>query len=124
MGVVVDSFAGSVRVEFDHEAAFTPLGQLPFFIDFLKTAGLFEAFVADCPLRYTSPNAPKKRRAALRSFGFTPSRRQARPQPLLLRRIAIPIRDRIQEFDGIGQESAQAADDKGFEIGRWDPLTA
>ncbi len=61
MGVVVDSFAGSVRVEFDHEAALTPLGQLPFFIDFLKTAGLFEAFVADCPLRYTSPNAPKKR---------------------------------------------------------------
>ena len=61
MGVVVDSFAGSVRIEFDHEAAFTPLGQLPFFIDFLKTGGLFEAFVADCPLRYTSPNAPKKR---------------------------------------------------------------
>src|SRR5271167_738445 len=49
VGVVVDSFAGSVRVEFDHEAAFTPLGQLPFFIDFLKTAGLFEAFVADSP---------------------------------------------------------------------------
>jgi len=61
MGVVVDSFAGSVRVEFDHEAAFTPLGQLPFFIDFLKTAGLFEALVADCPLHYRSPNAPKKR---------------------------------------------------------------
>ena len=31
VGVVVDSFAGSIRVEFDHEAAFTPLGQLPFF---------------------------------------------------------------------------------------------
>ena len=61
MGVVVDSFAGPVRVEWDHEAALTPLGQLPFFIDFLKTAGLFEAFVADCPLRYASPNAPKKR---------------------------------------------------------------
>jgi Transposase DDE domain group 1 len=60
-GVVVDSFAGPVRVEWDHEASFTPLGQLPFFIDFLKTAGLFEAFVADCPLRYTSPNAPKTR---------------------------------------------------------------
>ena len=39
----------------------TPLGQLPFFIDFLKTSGLFDAFVADCPLRYVSPNAPKKR---------------------------------------------------------------
>src|SRR5277367_1029726 len=59
--VVVDSFAGSVRVEWDHAAAFTPFGQLPFFIDFLKTAGLFEAFVADCPLNYTSPNAAKTR---------------------------------------------------------------
>ncbi len=60
-GVEVDSFQGTVRVAWDHEAAMTPLGQLPFFIDFLKTAGLFDAFVADCPLRYESPNAPKKR---------------------------------------------------------------
>jgi hypothetical protein len=60
-GVSLDSFAGPVHVEWDSEAALTPLGQLPFFIDFLKTAGLFDAFVADCPLSYTSPNAPKKR---------------------------------------------------------------
>jgi len=60
-GVNVDSFAGPVHVEWDAEAAMTPLGQLPFFIDFLKTAGLFDAFVADCPLQYASPNAPKKR---------------------------------------------------------------
>ena len=60
-GVSLDSFAGPVRVEWDTEAALTPLGQLPFFIDFLKAAGLFDAFVADCPLHYTSPNAPKKR---------------------------------------------------------------
>jgi len=60
-GVELDSFDGPVRVEWDHDAAMTPLGQLPFFIDFLKTAGLFDAFVADCPLRYGSPNAPKKR---------------------------------------------------------------
>jgi len=60
-GVELDSFDGPVRVEWDHEAAMTPLGQLPFFVDFLKTAGLFDAFVADCPLRYTSPNAPRKR---------------------------------------------------------------
>ena len=39
----------------------TPHGQLPFFIDFLKTAGLFDAFVADCPLRYGRPNAPNRR---------------------------------------------------------------
>ena len=60
-GVSLDSFAGPVHVEWDTEAALTPLGQLPFFIDFLKAAGLFDAFVSDCPLRYTSPNAPKKR---------------------------------------------------------------
>ena len=39
----------------------TLLGQLPFFIHFLKATGLFDAFVVDCPLRYGSPNAPKKR---------------------------------------------------------------
>jgi Transposase DDE domain group 1 len=60
-GVDLDSYFGPVRVEWDHEAAMTPLGQLPFFIDFLKTSGLFDAFVADCPLRYASPNAPGKR---------------------------------------------------------------
>jgi len=52
--VILDSFSGPVLVEWDTEAALTPLGQLPFFIDFLKAAGLFDAFVADCPLRYTS----------------------------------------------------------------------
>ena len=60
-GIELDSFFGPIRVEWDRRAAMTPLGQLPFFIDFLKTAGLFDAFVADCPLRYVSPNAPGKR---------------------------------------------------------------
>ena len=39
----------------------TPLGQLPFFIHFLKVSGLFDALIADCPLRYVSPNAPRTR---------------------------------------------------------------
>src|SRR5574337_1912882 len=60
-GVDLDSFFGLVRVEWDHAAALTPLGQLPFFIHFLKASGLFDALVADCPLRYVSPNAPAKR---------------------------------------------------------------
>jgi hypothetical protein len=34
---------------------------LPFFIDYLKQAGLFDAWVADCPLSLTNPNAPSKR---------------------------------------------------------------
>ena len=57
----VDSWAGTVRVEWDAEAAATSLGQLPFFIGFLKTSGLFDGFVSDCPLAFASPNAPKTR---------------------------------------------------------------
>ena len=55
----------------------TPHGQLPFFIDFLKTAGLFDAFVADCPLRYGSPNAPKKRDVLGTAMHGDAGRRQA-----------------------------------------------
>lgn len=56
-----DTFAGRVRVEWDDQVPVTPLGQLPFFIDYLKQSGLFDAWVADCPLHLTSPNAPGKR---------------------------------------------------------------
>jgi Transposase DDE domain group 1 len=58
---IADTFAGQVHVEWDSSAPVTPFGQLPFFIDYLKQAGLFNAWVADCPLALTSPNAPKKR---------------------------------------------------------------
>jgi hypothetical protein len=60
-GVIADTFAGRVHVEWDAQAAVTPLGQLPFFAEFLKQSGLFDAWVSDSPLRYRSPNAPKKR---------------------------------------------------------------
>jgi hypothetical protein len=61
--VVADTFAGPVHVTWEGGAsmAVTPLGQLPFFIEFLKQGGLFEGWVADCPLSLTSPNAPAKR---------------------------------------------------------------
>jgi hypothetical protein len=59
--LVVDTFGGRVHVEWAPQAAVTPLGQLPFFIEFLKTARLFDAWVQDCPLEYHSPNAPAKR---------------------------------------------------------------
>jgi hypothetical protein len=39
----------------------TPLGQQPFFIEFLKLGSLFDGFVTDGPLEYASPNAPQKR---------------------------------------------------------------
>jgi hypothetical protein len=55
------AFGGRVRVEWDATCPVTPLGQLPFFIDYLKQGGLFDAWVADCPLVLSSPNAPRKR---------------------------------------------------------------
>ena len=54
----LSTWAGPVRVEWDSTAPLTPYGQLPFFIEFLKVAGLLDALAADCPLTYTSPNAP------------------------------------------------------------------
>lgn len=59
--VAVETFAGRIHVEWDPDAAVTPMGQLPFFIEFLKVSGLYDTFVADCPLRYSSPNAPHVR---------------------------------------------------------------
>ena len=57
-----DTFADRVHVEWDSTGSVTPLGQLPFFINYLKQAGLFASWVADCPLVFSSPNAPSKMR--------------------------------------------------------------
>jgi hypothetical protein len=57
----LDTFGGKIHVKWSPEAAVSSLGLLPFFIEFLKTSGLFDQWVEDCPLRYTSANAPLKR---------------------------------------------------------------
>jgi hypothetical protein len=59
--VPVDTFGGRVHIEWDPQAAVTPLGQLPFFTEFLQVSGLFDPWIASCPLLLTSPNAPRKR---------------------------------------------------------------
>src|SRR3982074_2044229 len=56
-----ETFAGRVHVEWDSGGHVTPLGQLPFFIEYLKQAGRSDGWVADCPLTFSSPNAPSKR---------------------------------------------------------------
>ncbi len=56
----VDTFAGPVYVQWDPTAAVTPMGQLAFFIQFLKLGSRFDPWVEQCPLYYTSHNAPKK----------------------------------------------------------------
>ena len=55
-----DTFAGLVHVEWDEQAPITPIGQLVFFSQFLKTCNLFGPWVKECPLEYRSPNAPSK----------------------------------------------------------------
>ena len=57
----VDTFAGKIQVKWAPEGAVSTLGLMPFFVEFLKSSGLFDAFVNECPLHYTSPNAPPKR---------------------------------------------------------------
>jgi len=59
--LAVDTYGGRVHVEWDPQASVTPLGQLPFFIEFLKLGGLFDSWVDDCGLEYVSPNSPSKR---------------------------------------------------------------
>jgi len=61
IGTSLDTFAGKVHVKFAPEATVSSLGLMPFFIEFLKTSGLFDKWVEDCPLHYTSGNAPAKR---------------------------------------------------------------
>jgi hypothetical protein len=59
--LAVDTFGGRVHVEWDPQSAVTPLGQLPFFIEFLKLGNLLDPWIDDCPLDLVSPNAPSKR---------------------------------------------------------------
>lgn len=59
--LAVDTFGGRVHVEWDPQSATTPLGQLPFFIEFLKIGNLLDPWISECPLNLTSHNAPSKR---------------------------------------------------------------
>ncbi len=56
----VETYAGKLHIRWDDSAAVTAMGQMPVFVDFLKTSEPWDAFLADYPLRYTSPNAPSR----------------------------------------------------------------
>jgi len=59
--IAVDTYGGRVYIDWDHETPVTALGQLSFFIEFLKRTELFDQWVIACPLQLTSPNAPALR---------------------------------------------------------------
>ena len=56
----VQTMAGRVQVRWETESAATPMGQLAYFIEFLNLTGLWSRWEENCPLTYTSPNAPTK----------------------------------------------------------------
>lgn len=57
-GLAVDTVGRRFQVEWDPLAPVPPLGQLVFFFQFLAASGLYSKWIASCPLRYASPNAP------------------------------------------------------------------
>ena len=46
----VDTYDGKIHIEWDSDAFVTPIGQLPYFIQFLKLGGRFDSWVNDSPL--------------------------------------------------------------------------
>jgi hypothetical protein len=50
---------GRFQVRWDENGSASALGQLAFFAEFLDVSGLFERWVASCPMTYTSGNAPE-----------------------------------------------------------------
>ena len=57
-GVELQTVGGRVNVRWDANSAATPMGQLAFLIEFLTLTGLWQRWKDECPLFYTSPNAP------------------------------------------------------------------
>lgn len=57
--ISVDTFGGKVQIRWDKNASLTCMGQLSFFIEYLKVSGLFDRWVKSCPINYRSGNAPK-----------------------------------------------------------------
>jgi Transposase DDE domain group 1 len=56
----VDTFGGKLFIRWDPDGLVTAFGPVRYFIEFLKTNGLWEPWVNDCALTYRRPNAPPK----------------------------------------------------------------
>src|SRR5215471_5401683 len=57
----LQSASGPLKVRWDDKSQASVLGQMAFFIEFLTATGLFDQWVADCPLDYKSPNGSTRR---------------------------------------------------------------
>ena len=56
----LETFGGVVEVRWEEDPGVSMHGGLAYFVEFLKVSGIWEKFVKECPLEYSSPNAPDK----------------------------------------------------------------
>jgi hypothetical protein len=49
-----------MQVHWEEDPGISPHGMLTYFLEFLHVSGIWEEFVEQCPLHYSSPNAPTK----------------------------------------------------------------
>ena len=54
----ITTAGGRFQIHWDENGSASALGQLAFFAEFLEVTGLFERWAKNCPLAYTSANAP------------------------------------------------------------------
>lgn len=57
----LETAGGAIKVRWDKNAQATAQGQMAFFIEFVSVTGLFDQWVANCPLNYKSPNGSQPR---------------------------------------------------------------
>jgi len=53
----IEAFGGTIKVRWEEDAGVSMHGGLAYFIEFLKISGLWEKFIQERPLKFTSPNA-------------------------------------------------------------------
>jgi hypothetical protein len=56
----VETMGGPMQVQWEEDPGISPHGMLTYFLEFLQISGIWSDFVEQCPLAYTSPNAPTK----------------------------------------------------------------
>ena len=56
----VETLGGPMQVSWEEDPGISPHGMLTYFVEFLHLSGIWAEFVEQCPLRYSSPNAPAK----------------------------------------------------------------
>lgn len=56
----VETPGGTVQVRWEEDPGISAHGMMTYFLEFLFISGIWEEFVKQCPLSYSSPNAPTK----------------------------------------------------------------